>query len=155
MTSETQSQKGQIYTPAQIIQFFDYISLPKRFYPDNKPPLDVEFLRALHVHHIAKIPYENLSLHYNPGSPVDQKVILEPQFLFDKVVTKDSGRGGYCMEGSLLFLWMLTSLGFDAYATGVRIRYRKDGVPYGDYTGVYVLPVMNKIINQNIKHLTF
>lgn len=138
MTSEPSSPNGAIYTPAQIVQYFDYISLPKEFYPENEPSLDIKFLKALHVHQITKIPYENLSIHYNPGSPVDQKVILEPQFLFDKIITKAKGRGGYCMEGSLLFLWMLRSLGFDVYPTGVRIRYRKDGVPYGDFTGLLV-----------------
>lgn len=138
MTAETLSTDGAIYSPAQLLQYFDYISIPRKFYPENKPALDAEFLKALHVHQIAKIPYENLSLHYNPGSPVDQKVILEPQHLFDKIITKANGRGGYCMEGSLFFLWILRSLGFDAYPTGARIRYRKDGVPYGDYTGVFV-----------------
>jgi arylamine N-acetyltransferase len=138
MDSSSSSPTSAIYAPAQILQYFDYINLPKAFYPENKPSLDPKFLKALHIHQITKVPYENLSLHYNPGSPVDQKVILEAQFLFDKIVTKANGRGGYCMEGSLLFLWMLKSLGFDAYPTGARIRYRENGVPFGDYTGLSV-----------------
>ncbi len=40
------------------------------------------------------------------------------------------------MEGSLFFLHMLRSLGFDAYPTGVRIRGREDGIPTGPYIGL-------------------
>lgn len=124
------------YTLAQINQYFAHIQLPQK-YRSPSPVLDINFLTALHVHQISTIPYENLSLHYakNPG------VILDPQVLFDKFITKGCNRGGYCMEATLFFLWMLRSIGFDVYPTGVRIRLRKDGVPEGDFIGLYIYPI--------------
>lgn len=86
-------------------------------------------MTALHIHHIAAIPYENLSLHYSHEKAID----LDPQNLFTKIVDNGRNRGGYCMEGSLLFLHVITSLGFEAYPTVVRIRFRVDGVPVGEY----------------------
>ncbi|KAF2427143.1 cysteine proteinase [Tothia fuscella] len=126
---------SQVYTPEQVKAYFNYISLPQKFHPENHPPLDIDFLTTLFIHQITTIPYENLSLHYNNVAQ-DKKVILEPQFLFDKFVTRASGRGGYCMEGSLFFVWMLRTLGFDAYSTGARIKLRVDGVPQGNYMGM-------------------
>lgn len=42
------------------------------------------------------------------------------------------------MEDSLFFMWMLQAYGFDVYPTGVRIRLRENGVPKGDFGGLYV-----------------
>lgn len=39
------------------------------------------------------------------------------------------------MEGNLFYNEMLKALGFNAYTAGVRIRYRENGVPNGDYSG--------------------
>jgi len=65
-----------------------------------------------------------------------KKVIsLDPEALYKKIVLDGRGRGGYCMEGSLFHLNILRGLGFKAIAVGVRIRYREDGVPRGDYRG--------------------
>ena len=40
------------------------------------------------------------------------------------------------MEGSLFFMHILRSLGYEAYPTGARIRLREDGIPKGDYVGM-------------------
>ncbi|KAH8703207.1 hypothetical protein BGW36DRAFT_368962 [Talaromyces proteolyticus] len=116
-------------TADQIDRYLQYIDIPQRFRTDQKPALDTEFLTALHVHHIAAFPYENLSLHYT--KTVD--ISLDVQDLYRKFLR--NGRGGYCMESSVLFYHTLRALGFRAYLTGARIRFRKDGVPQGPYSG--------------------
>lgn len=117
------------YSIEQIDDYLDYISLPSRFHRNANPPLDLEFLSSLHMHQLSAIPYENLSIHYNP----EHKNSLDPQELYEKFT--HNGRGGYCMENSIFFNHILKGLGFDAYTTGARIRLRVNGVPQGDYIG--------------------
>ncbi|KAK4237764.1 arylamine N-acetyltransferase, pineal gland isozyme NAT-10 [Achaetomium macrosporum] len=121
------------YSPAQVAEYLEYIGLPQTFHPSSKPTLDRDYLTTLFTHQITAIPYENLSIHYSAQHAVD----LDPQAIFAKIVTARRGRGGYCMENSILFNHMLRALGFaDAYLAGVRIRPRVDGVPQGEsYTG--------------------
>jgi arylamine N-acetyltransferase len=120
------------YTSEQLAQYVDYIHLPRKYYPSSSLQLEIELLTALHVHQISTIPYENLSLHYS----THHSISLDPQHLFRKFVIKGCNRGGYCMEVSLMFLWMLQKYGFDVYPTGVRIRLREGGVPQGDFIGL-------------------
>ncbi|KUI59149.1 Arylamine N-acetyltransferase [Cytospora mali] len=119
------------FTKAQLSKYFEHIQLPQKYRGDDVPR-DLSLLTALHIHQIAAIPYENLSLHYSKHKTID----LEPHFLYTKFVEDGRNRGGYCMEGSLFFLHILRSLGFDVYPTGVRIRLRENGVPKGDYVGL-------------------
>ena len=49
-----------IYTPFQISQYLHHISLPLKL-ANSKP--DLQLLAALKRHHLASIPFENLSLH--------------------------------------------------------------------------------------------
>ena len=120
------------FTRCQLDQYFDHIKLPAKYRPTSTSRLDVNYLKALHIHHISTIPYENLALHYS----LTRTISLKPEDLFNKFVTKGCNRGGYCMENSLFFTYVLRSLGFDAYPTGARIRLREDGVPTGDYIGL-------------------
>ncbi|KAJ0108766.1 hypothetical protein J7T55_011257 [Diaporthe amygdali] len=115
----------------QLSKYFDHVQLPQKYRRDDVPR-DLSLLTALHIHQIAAVPYENLSIHYSQHKTVD----LNPQTLFTKFVENGRNRGGYCMEGSLFFLHVLRSLGFEAYPTGVRIRLRENGVPKGDYVGM-------------------
>ena len=119
------------YSPEQLSAYEEYVSLPSRFRMAEKPPLNAEYLTVLHVHQIAAVPYENLLLHYSK----EHKVSLDPQVLFKKIVTDARGRGGYCMEDSILFNHVLRGLGFQVYTAGVRIRPRVNGIPAGDYIG--------------------
>jgi arylamine N-acetyltransferase len=119
------------YSPEQISEYVRYIELPKKYHPENNPTKDLKYLTALHVHTISKIPYDNLSLHYSPT----HTICIDPQVTFQKIVRGGRGRGGYCMENSILFNHVLRALGFQVYTAGVRIRLRKDGIPDGDYTG--------------------
>lgn len=116
------------YTPQQTQQFLDYIGLSKRL-RDEPPTLSL--LKALHIHTLAALPYENLSLHYNPARQID----LDPQFLFQKIVVNRRGRGGFCMENAILYNHILRSLGYNVYTAGVRTRPRLEGVPRGDFPG--------------------
>lgn len=118
----------EVFDKDQLAIYFDHVKLPERYRRDDVPR-DLSFLTALHRHQIAAVPYENLSLHYSQT----KTIVLEPQSLFNKIVTRGCNRGGYCMEGSFLFLNVLRSLGFHAYPTVVRIRTREDGVPAGPY----------------------
>lgn len=119
------------YTPEQLSLYEDLIQLPSRYRHHNRPDLGLAYLTALHVHTISTIPYENLSLHYSDTRLVD----LDPQKLFQKLVGDGRGRGGYCMENSILMNHVLRALGFQAYTSGVRIRLRSDGVPSGNHIG--------------------
>ncbi|RYP02172.1 hypothetical protein DL764_005923 [Monosporascus ibericus] len=80
---------------------------------------------------ISTVPYDNLSLHYNPTHSIS----IDPQHLFQKMVANKRGRGGYSMEIAILYNHMLVGLGFDAYTVGVRTRPRIQGVPEGDFPG--------------------
>lgn len=116
------------FTQEQLRLFLDYIDFPA-CYRDLPPSPEV--LTALHIHVISKLPYENLGLHYNP----EHYINLDPQYLFQKVVLNNRGRGGFCMEGAILYNHILRVMGFDAYTAGARTRPRTEGVPRGNYPG--------------------
>lgn len=61
-------------------------------------------LRALQRVHLLAVPFENLDIHL--GRPLR----LEPEALFDKIVTRR--RGGFCYELNGLFARLLVELGF-------------------------------------------
>lgn len=126
--ASTTDANPPVFDKAQLTAYFDHVKLPKKYYGDDVPR-DLGLLTALHRHQIAAIPYENLSLHYAQHKAID----LDSQVLYTKFVANGRNRGGYCMEGSLFFMNILRSLGFQAYPTVVRIRLREDGVPSGDY----------------------
>jgi arylamine N-acetyltransferase len=120
----------------QLSSFLTYIKFPTslhsyRYAPSNDPQHDLDFLTQLHIYTITAVPYENLSLHYNPTHTNS----IEPLNVFHKIVTNARGRGGYCMELSILYNHILRALNFAAYTSMVRIRYRTDGIPAGDYIG--------------------
>lgn len=93
MISKVTAQSGP-FTPSQIQQYVDHIGLPEKYHPQNDPARNIELLTALHIHQISTIPYENLSLHYS--SCQARTISLDPQHLFDKIVIRQQGRGGYC-----------------------------------------------------------
>lgn len=120
-----------VYTLDQVAEYEKYVGLPPLFHHASKPALNLEYLKALQTYQIAAIPYENLVLHYSSHHSVD----LDPQVIFQKIVADKRGRGGYCMENSILFNHILRALGFQVYTAGVKIRPRDGGVPKGDYIG--------------------
>jgi N-hydroxyarylamine O-acetyltransferase len=74
----------------------------------------METLEALHLRHLAAIPFENL----DPvlGRPVQ----LDLANLQAKIV--DAGRGGYCFEQNTLFAAVLRDLGFGVSTLEARVR---------------------------------
>ena len=114
------------YTQEQVSRYLDYVDFPPELCDG---PRDLHFLTVLHAHQISKIPYDNLSLHYNASHSNN----LDPAFLYDKFT--HNGRGGYCMETTVFFRHILRALGFNVYSAGARIRMRKDGVPHGPFSG--------------------
>lgn len=141
------------FTPHQLSLYLDYISLPVHYsqyisQPASFPKTQTA-LTTLCRCHLTRFPYDNLSLHYSKTHSIS----IEPADTWVKFMGQESsensnathdtqaairprGRGGYCMENSIFFYEILKGLGFDAYTTAVRIRYRgEDGVPAGPYIG--------------------
>src|SRR5436190_1336658 len=61
-------------------------------------------LSELHRAHMLAVPFENLDLHLGVAN------VLDPEHVFDKIVTRR--RGGWCYELNGLFALLLESLGF-------------------------------------------
>lgn len=120
------------YSEEQLYQYFDCISLPDKYrlklsshgHDATKPEDQLSFLTNLQKYHLAAIPFENLELHYSPTKTIS----LEPQFLFQKIVLREDGRGGRCMETNCLFGTVLRSLGFDVYSAGARVNQAAQAV---------------------------
>ena len=113
------------YSKDQLHKYFDRIFLPEehRIHLHSErqnatPNEQLSLLANLKKYHLAAIPFENLELHYSPTKTVS----LEPQFLFQKIVSRGHGRGGRCMETNCLFGTVLRSLGFDVYSAGARVN---------------------------------
>lgn len=83
------------------------LDLPERIVPDS------ELLRRLQFAHCTAVPYENLDM--IRGVPTS----LDPEALFDKIVTRR--RGGLCFELNGLFGQLLRELGYGV--TDLAARY--------------------------------
>lgn len=66
--------------------------------------VDIDTLRALHLHHNCAIPFENIDV------VLPREIHLEDQNLVDKLVS--ARRGGYCFEQNGLFERVLREVGF-------------------------------------------
>ena len=75
-------------------------------------------LEELHRAHLLAVPFENLDIHL--GRPI----VLEPDPLFDKIVTRR--RGGFCYELNGLFVLLLRDLGFEVTLLAAGVA-RADG----------------------------
>ena len=69
------------------------------------PAPDLATLRALHLRHLLTVPFENLDIHLGVEN------VLDPEHVFDKIVTRR--RGGWCYELNGLFALLLEAFGFD------------------------------------------
>lgn len=112
----------------QVEEYLDHVGLPSSWRTGDQPR-DLALLEALHLHHITAIPYENLGLHYTQ----EPRISTDIHHILNKAL--HNGRGGYCMEGNLLFNAVLRALGYDAYLSGARIRLRIGNVPEGPWLG--------------------
>ena len=66
--------------------------------------VDIDTLRALHLHHNCAIPFENIDV------VLPREIQLDDRCLVDKLVT--ARRGGYCFEQNGLFERVLREVGF-------------------------------------------
>lgn len=76
--------------------------------------------------HRLAIPFENLDILLGRG------IGLDPQALFDKLVTRR--RGGYCFEQNALLLGMLQALGFEARPLLARVWLNATETPPRTHT---------------------
>ena len=114
------------YTEEQVQQIYDRIKLPAKYRHSlgeetkqiTRSDAGLELLATLQRFHLANVPFENLELHYSPTKVIN----TDAQLLFEKIVTQNSGRGGYCMENNLFFATLLRSLGFNVMSTGGRVN---------------------------------
>lgn len=131
MTSSTQRPT---YSRPQITLYFDRLGLsePQRRYDvaglTSEDALD--YLAQLQKLHLARVPFENLTLHYSPH----RQISIHPEELFKKIIGENNGRGGYCMENNCLFGTLLNSLGFQLFSAGARV------FDNGQWTGWWVVP---------------
>src|SRR5215813_1352063 len=79
---------------------------------------DFATLRELHLAHLLRVPFENLSIHAR------EPIVLNDDALFEKIVTRR--RGGFCYELNGLFAALLGSLGFDVAKLSAGVA-RPDG----------------------------
>ena len=114
------------YTKEQVHQIYDRINLPKAYRHNPGEDDGLKLLSALQRHHLANVPFENLELHYSPTKVIN----TDAELLFQKIVTQNTGRGGYCMENNLFFGTLLRSLGFCVMSTGGRVNMAAQ--PSGD-----------------------
>ncbi|KAH7083198.1 arylamine N-acetyltransferase 1 [Paraphoma chrysanthemicola] len=109
------------YSKAQLSKYFERLKIPetKRQYDVARlePSDALAYLALLQKHHLAEIPFENLSLHYS----THRQISIHPEELFRKIIGDNNGRGGYCMENNCLFGTFLYSLGFTIYSGGARV----------------------------------
>jgi arylamine N-acetyltransferase len=114
------------YTTEQVDQIYHRIRLPEQYrYSPSEETKEItrgdgalELLSALQRHHLANVPFENLELHYSPTKVIN----TDHKLLFQKIVTQNTGRGGYCMENNLFFATLLRTLGFSVMSTGGRVN---------------------------------
>ena len=107
------------YTANQLHQYLKYIQYPDYGDSSTLPQPTLENLRILIIHQLSTIPFENLSLHYTTDS--SPHVFTEPEAIFQKIVTNQKGRGGYCMELNTFFGTVLRGLGYRVRSVGARV----------------------------------
>ncbi|GAB2843726.1 arylamine N-acetyltransferase [Streptomyces deserti] len=84
----------------------------------------VDVLRELHLRHLQRVPFENLSIH------LGEEIALDEKRLLDKVV--GARRGGFCYELNGAFAALLTALGYDVTLLAARVYGDEGrlGIPY-------------------------
>ncbi|KAK5087925.1 hypothetical protein LTR05_002141 [Lithohypha guttulata] len=126
------------YTQDQLEQYFRHIQLPQADYTSrdelqsHTPDAKLSFLAQLTRHQLCKVPFENLDLHYATVKGVS----LDSDHLFHKVVERNAGRGGYCMQNNSFYGTVLRSLGYNVMSAGARVSKALDEMTAGkDPTG--------------------
>jgi N-hydroxyarylamine O-acetyltransferase len=96
-----------------MTQPFDLPAYLARIGLRDIPAPDAEGLAIVQRAHRLTIPFENLDI------PLGRAISLDPEVVFDKLVTRR--RGGYCFEQNQLFLRALHAIGFKARSLLARV----------------------------------
>jgi len=91
---------------------------------------DVAALRDLQLHHLLRVPFENLSIHLAEG------IVLEEAALIEKLVYRR--RGGFCYELNGAFAALLSALGFTVTLLAARVHGRDGWGPPFDHLALRV-----------------
>ncbi|RAH73962.1 arylamine N-acetyltransferase family protein [Aspergillus aculeatinus CBS 121060] len=102
--------------PEQVEQYFAHIGLPMRDLLMRNAQPDLETLSIIQAHHLSRIPFENLELHYSKAP----RISLDVTDIYHKFIVAE--RGGYCMEHNLFLCHVLRFLGFQVHLTGARLH---------------------------------
>lgn len=123
--------KRPTFTQDQLSKYFTHIKLPEaaRTLSSDLQSQDaasqLSFLGTLTRHQLCAVPFENLDLHYSPVKGIS----LNSDHLFNKIVERNAGRGGYCMQNNSFFATVLRSLGYTVMSAGGRVSSALDGGP--------------------------
>lgn len=98
--------------------------------PDFNGATNADNLRLLHKRHLFNIPFENLDIHLN------NKIILNTNSLFDKIIHKK--RGGFCYELNGLFYDFLISIGYKAKMISAGV-YNDEGYSGQDFDHMAII----------------
>lgn len=122
-------QFAQPLTPDQALAYLDRLSLPvdtSAPAAPQLPPPTLETLTKLHILHVTKVPFENLSIHQPELRKVDlderRGLKIDTAHVLNKIVKRR--RGGYCFELNGLFASLLRTLGFVVRTGGARVTRR-------------------------------
>ena len=116
-----------LYSRGQLEAYLAFIGLPKphrssSVLSDSRKALDKEhglpFLKTLMLFHLAKVPFENLVLHYSSH----REASLDADELFDIIVASKSNRGGHCLQVNTFFGNILRSIGFEVMTSAARVN---------------------------------
>ncbi|KAL7943944.1 hypothetical protein V8C42DRAFT_327247 [Trichoderma barbatum] len=119
------------YTQDQLTRYLEHISYPRSQHPRD----ELQLLTELQAHHLARVPFESVGLHYSPHRILS----LDPEDLFEKVVERS--KGGYCLEMNSFFGAMLKVLGFAVLPIGARVKV---GPRYGGMTHCANIVIINQ-----------
>lgn len=116
-----------LYSQSQLEAYLAFIKLPEPYLSSSilaHPHLarnvvpGLPFLTALMRFQLAKVPFENLALHYSPH----REVSLDADELFHNMVKSKSNRGGHCLQLNTFFGNVLRSLGFEVTSLAARVN---------------------------------
>ena len=96
--------KSDLVTVTTLEGNMDSAAYLQRIGLTERPDNDLDGLRALHLAHLHRVPFENLDIRWKVP------IVLEKEPLFAKIVQRR--RGGFCYELNGLFAWLLEDLGF-------------------------------------------
>lgn len=80
---------------------------------------DSETIRQIHLAHLLRVPFENLSIH------ASEPIVLDDAALFEEIVERRCG--GFCYELNGLFAALLRELGFDVAMLSAQVANDEGG----------------------------